>query len=182
MDIVSDSEHFYLKYLKLEIDPTNQDKLHYEIRQVSHQWRSRIKFSYSKIVDVGRDWDSCKLKTLSQFMKLYPQWLIYSNFFLIAHRGYISVQDLNREDYDLNVEHSKKSKKRKKRQTVCCRSRRRDSDVSKKKRQAFNNLSTRLTQYIEGKEDKWLDHTRVNLDDDLSLNHIRDMFLEKRDP
>ena len=103
VDIVSDAEHFYLKYLKLVVDPSNHDKLHYEIRQVSHQWRSRIKFSYSKVVELGRDWDSCKLKTLSQFMKLYPQWLIYSNFFLIAHRGYISVQDLNREDYDLNV-------------------------------------------------------------------------------
>lgn len=33
-------------------------------------------------------------------MKLYPQWLIYQNYFIVAHRGYISVQDLKVEDQD----------------------------------------------------------------------------------
>ena len=72
------------------------------------------------MVEVGRDWDSCKLKTLSQFMRLYPQWIIYSNHFLIAHRGYISVQDLNREEIDLTVKRSKRKSKPKKRSVFCC--------------------------------------------------------------
>ena len=36
VDIVSDMEHFYLRYLKLEVDPKFPDRTLYEIRQVSH--------------------------------------------------------------------------------------------------------------------------------------------------
>ena len=98
---MADTESFFLKYLDLTVDENSSDaRVEYEVRQVSHQWRNRIQFSYSKLVELGRDWDSCKLKTLSRYMKLYPKWLVYSNFFLVAHRGYISVQDLNTEDYD----------------------------------------------------------------------------------
>lgn len=71
---------------------------------------------------MGRDWDSCKLKTLSQFVKLYPEWLIYSNYFLVAHRGYISVQDLNQEDYDLEMKDKPKRKKGILSSIICCNS------------------------------------------------------------
>ena len=53
-------------------------------------------------------------------MRLYPEWVIYSNFFLVAHRGYISIQDLNVEDYDIMVEEKEQPPKKSGWNIFCC--------------------------------------------------------------
>ena len=44
-----------------------------------------------------------------------------------------------------------------------------------------SDSSLNKTQYIERQEDKWIYHIKVDEEADINLNHIRDMYLEKRD-
>ena len=90
---MTDTEFFYFRTMDLKNPSENPS---YEIRKVSNQWRSCIRYGYlTKEADKLRDWDSCKLKALSAFMRLYAQWIVFQGYFVIAHRGYISIYTLH---------------------------------------------------------------------------------------
>ena len=83
VDLNCDADFFYLRLLKLKEEKGKDGKRlrgpeerEYVIRKVYNFWRSSINYSHTKAVEMS-SWDACILSELSEYMKLYPQWLVF---------------------------------------------------------------------------------------------------------
>ena len=116
-DIQCDSEFFYLHFRRVRLqteeetkqteenqeedssddDDNENDEDNTIVYRISLQWRSQFKYSYRERISCeDGGWTSIQQKNLSQFMCLYPHWFVLSGYFIIAHRCYISVYDLQK--------------------------------------------------------------------------------------
>ena len=90
VDIDHDNDFFYLKYLNLAAARESNEV--FVIRKVSVKWLTKIKFNYT--VEVKQtEWTTVNSK-FSNYFRLITKFLNVSNYFLVAHRNYISVFDM----------------------------------------------------------------------------------------
>lgn len=91
VDILCDSENFYLKILHFKKSTEKSPMFH--IRRIPMCWNRQISMTNSKKAETD-DWESLKLKNLNSFMKLYAAYEVIQDHFLVVHRGYLSLYNI----------------------------------------------------------------------------------------
>ena len=98
VDIDHDHDFFYLKYLDLAKARINKEV--FVIRKVAVKWRTKIKYNYTEKVEHVK-WTAVNSK-FNNYFRLIRKFINLSNYFLVAHRQYISVFDMRKNEW---IEH-----------------------------------------------------------------------------
>ena len=94
VDIDHDNDFFYMKYLNLARENNEEQFI---IRKVAIKWRTKIKFNYT--VEVKHvEWTSLNSK-FSNYFRLITKFINLSNYFIVAHRHYISVFNMRKDQW-----------------------------------------------------------------------------------